>query len=99
FKGIQTPLGKPSPILLYFFMLFEYDELRALKPSELVRPVVAQQKRGLIEEWQKEEKLQHRGCEGGYDEAAAEPACERAFNKGLLQAGETCWEPQAPTEP
>jgi len=58
FKSIQAPPGQPSPILHYFITLLEYGKLNALESLELVRPVVAQQKRDLIEKWQKEEKLE-----------------------------------------
>ena len=41
FKSVQTPSGKPSPILRYFITLFEYGKLKALESQELVHPVGA----------------------------------------------------------
>ena len=72
FKSAQAPPGQPSPILHYFITLLEYGKRNALGSLELVRQVVAQKKRDLIEKWQKEEKLECTEEDRGVDRGVAE---------------------------
>eukprot|EP00929_Paragymnodinium_shiwhaense_P056354 TRINITY_DN2820_c0_g1_i2.p1 TRINITY_DN2820_c0_g1~~TRINITY_DN2820_c0_g1_i2.p1 ORF type:complete len:1724 (-),score=606.43 TRINITY_DN2820_c0_g1_i2:339-5510(-) len=58
FKSVQAPPGGQSPILHYFSTLLEYGKLNGLESIELVRPVVQQQRRELVEKWLKEDKLE-----------------------------------------
>eukprot|EP00928_Gymnodinium_smaydae_P000827 TRINITY_DN1030_c0_g1_i3.p1 TRINITY_DN1030_c0_g1~~TRINITY_DN1030_c0_g1_i3.p1 ORF type:complete len:1741 (-),score=474.00 TRINITY_DN1030_c0_g1_i3:126-5348(-) len=58
FKSVQAAPGQSSPILHYFSTLLEYGKLNALESVELVRPVVQQGRRELIEKWLKEDKLE-----------------------------------------
>ncbi|CAL1171635.1 unnamed protein product [Cladocopium goreaui] len=58
FKSVQAPPGQSSPILHYFSTLLEHNKLNALESVELVRPVVQQGRRELIEKWLKEDKLE-----------------------------------------
>jgi len=58
FKSVQAPAGQSSPILHYFSTLLEYGRLNALEAVELVRPVVQQGRRELVEKWLKEDKLE-----------------------------------------
>jgi len=58
FKSVQAPPGQSSPILHYFSMLLEHGRLNALESVELIRPVVQQQRRELIEKWLKQDKLE-----------------------------------------
>jgi len=58
FKSVQAPAGQSSPILHYFSTLLEYGRLNALESVELMRPVVQQQRRELVEKWLKEDKLE-----------------------------------------
>jgi len=59
FKSVQATPGQQSPILMYFSTLLEHGgKLNALESLELVRPVVQQQRRELVEKWLKEDKLE-----------------------------------------
>jgi len=60
FKSVQAPPGQSSPILHYFSTLLEQQggKLNALESVELVRPVVQQGRRELVEKWLKEDKLE-----------------------------------------
>jgi len=58
FKSVQAPAGQSSPILHYFSTLLEYGKLNALESTELLRPVVQQGRRELVEKWLKEDKLE-----------------------------------------
>jgi len=58
FKGVQVAPGQPSPLLAYFSTLLEYGRLNALESVELMKPVVAQGRRELVEKWLKEDKLE-----------------------------------------
>jgi clathrin heavy chain len=58
FKGVQVAPGQPSPLLAYFSTLLEYGKLNAMESVELMRPVVAQGRRELVEKWLKEDKLE-----------------------------------------
>jgi len=57
FKGVQSASGQP-PILVYFSTLLEYGKLNALESVELIRPVIQQGRRELVEKWLKEDKLE-----------------------------------------
>jgi len=57
FKSVKGD-GGTTPLLHYFSTLLEYDKLNALESIELMRPVVAQQRRELVEKWLKEQKLE-----------------------------------------
>ena len=50
FKGVTSPSG-PPPILIYFSTLLETTTLNAVESLELVRPVLAQGKKNLVEDW------------------------------------------------
>jgi clathrin heavy chain len=58
FKGVPAQAGQSSPILHYFSTLLEYGKLNAMESLELVRPVVQQGRRELVEKWLKEDKLE-----------------------------------------
>jgi len=58
FKSVQVGPGQPSPVLHYFSTLLEHSKLNALESVELVKPVVLQQRRELVEKWLKEDKLE-----------------------------------------
>lgn len=58
FKSVQATAGQSSPILHYFSTLLEYGKLNALESVELMRPVVQQGRRELIEKWLREDKLE-----------------------------------------
>lgn len=58
FKSVKAADGGTTPLLHYFSTLLEYDKLNALESIELMRPVVAQQRRELVEKWLKENKLE-----------------------------------------
>jgi len=56
FKNLPST-GGPAPILIYFNALLQTTKLNAIESVELARPVIAQNKLNLIENWIKEEKL------------------------------------------
>jgi len=56
FKSVQAG-GQPA-ILLYFSTLLEYGKLNAMESVELMRPVIQQGRRELVEKWLKEDKLE-----------------------------------------
>lgn len=56
FKGLQAPSG-PQPILIYFSTLLETTKLNEIESIELAKPVLAQGKKNLIEDWIKNDKL------------------------------------------
>mmetsp|Transcript_88548 Transcript_88548/g.255372 ORF Transcript_88548/g.255372 Transcript_88548/m.255372 type:complete len:1482 (+) Transcript_88548:892-5337(+) len=59
FKSVAGTPGQASPILTYFSVLLEHGgKLNGLESIELVRPVVQQQRRELVEKWLKEDKLE-----------------------------------------
>lgn len=58
FKSVQAPPGQSSPILYYFSSLLENGKLTASESLELLRPVVQQQRRELVEKWLKQDKLE-----------------------------------------
>lgn len=53
----QTP-GQLPPILMYFGMLLDKSGLNRYESLELVRPVLAQNRKHLLEKWLKEDKLE-----------------------------------------
>eukprot|EP00923_Selenidium_pygospionis_P028308 GHVN01050942.1.p1 GENE.GHVN01050942.1~~GHVN01050942.1.p1 ORF type:complete len:1744 (+),score=313.50 GHVN01050942.1:122-5353(+) len=57
FKGVQPTPGQSMPILMYFSTLLEHGKLTSLESLELVRPVVAQNRREFVEKWLTEDKL------------------------------------------
>jgi clathrin heavy chain len=57
FKSVKAADGS-SPLLHYFSTLLEYDKLNAYESVELMRPVVAQGRKELVEKWLKEQKLE-----------------------------------------
>ena len=56
FKNLPST-GGPAPILIYFNALLQSTKLNAIESVELARPVIAQNKLNLIENWIKEGKL------------------------------------------
>merc|ERR1740123_1202789 len=59
FKSVAAQPGGSSPILTYFSTLLEHGgKLNQMEALELVRPVVQQQRRELVEKWLKEDKLE-----------------------------------------
>ena len=58
FKGVQVAPGQPSPLIAYFSTLMEYGKLNALESLELIRLVVANGRRDLVEKWLREDKLE-----------------------------------------
>lgn len=58
FKSVQAPSG-PQPVLLYFSALLETTKLNEVESIELVKPVLAQGKKNLIEDWIRQDKLTH----------------------------------------
>lgn len=56
FKNLPST-GGPAPILIYFNALLQTTTLNAIESVELARPVIAQNKLNLIENWIKEKKL------------------------------------------
>jgi len=57
FKSIPAQPGQLSVILQYFGLLLDKGELNKHETLELVRPVLAQNRKHLIEKWLKESKL------------------------------------------
>jgi clathrin heavy chain len=57
FKALPAVPGQLSIILQYFGMLLDKGTLNKHETLELVRPVLAQQRKHLLEKWMKEEKL------------------------------------------
>lgn len=56
FKAVQSASG-PPPILIYFSTLLETTTLNAVESVELVKPVLAQGKKTVVEDWIKKKKL------------------------------------------
>jgi clathrin heavy chain len=56
FKSVQAASG-PPPILVYFSTLLETTKLNAVESLELVKPVLAQGKKQVVEDWIKKRKL------------------------------------------
>ncbi|EPE29243.1 Clathrin heavy-chain terminal [Glarea lozoyensis ATCC 20868] len=57
FKSLPAVPGQLSIILQYFGMLLDKGTLNKHETLELVRPVLAQQRKHLLEKWMKENKL------------------------------------------
>jgi clathrin heavy chain len=57
FRNLPQVPGSPAPILIYFNALLQTTKLNAIESIELARPVIAQNKLNLIENWIKENKL------------------------------------------
>ena len=57
FKALPAQPGQLSVILQYFGMLLDKGTLNKHETLELVRPVLAQQRKHLLEKWMKENKL------------------------------------------
>jgi len=54
FRNLPQGAGGPAPILIYFNALLQTTKLNAIESVELARPVIAQNKLNLIENWIKE---------------------------------------------
>lgn len=57
FKNVPVQPGCSSAILHYFSTLLEHGKLNALESVELLRPVLQQGRKELIEKWLKQDKL------------------------------------------
>ncbi|KAI9749488.1 MAG: Pyridoxine 4-dehydrogenase [Chaenotheca gracillima] len=58
FKNVPATQGQLSVILQYFGMLLDKGSLNKYETLELVRPVLAQNRKHLLEKWLKENKLE-----------------------------------------
>ncbi|KAL7270849.1 Clathrin heavy chain [Rhizina undulata] len=58
FKAVPAPQGQLSVILQYFGMLLDKTTLNKYETIELVKPVLAQNRKHLLEKWLKENKLE-----------------------------------------
>ena len=58
FKAVAAPPGQLSVILQYFGMLLDKTTLNKYESIELVKPVLAQNRKHLLEKWLKENKLE-----------------------------------------
>jgi clathrin heavy chain len=58
FKSVPAQQGQLSVILQYFGMLLDKGSLNKYESLELVRPVLAQNRKHLLEKWMKEGKLE-----------------------------------------
>jgi len=58
FQRLPSVAGQPSPLLQYFGTLLEKGKLNKSESIELVRPVLAQGRKELLENWLKEDKLE-----------------------------------------
>lgn len=58
FKQVPQPSGQLSVILQYFGILLDKGSLNKVESIELVRPVLAQNRKHLLEKWLKENKLE-----------------------------------------
>lgn len=59
FQALPVPPGQPSPLFQYFSVLLEAGPLNAVESIELVKPVLLQGKKPLVEQWLAADKL---GC-------------------------------------
>ncbi|KAJ1734951.1 Clathrin heavy chain [Coemansia biformis] len=57
-KHLQSGPGQLSPILQYFATILEKGELNRHESIELARPVLASNRKALLEKWLKEDKLE-----------------------------------------
>lgn len=58
FKAAQPQPGQLNPVLQYFSTLLEKGNLNKHESLELARPVLAQNKKQVLEKWLKEDKLE-----------------------------------------
>ena len=58
FQQLPAAAGQPQPLLKYFSSLLEVGKLNAIESVELVRPVLQQGRKQLLEKWLKEDKLE-----------------------------------------
>ncbi|GAM29363.1 hypothetical protein SAMD00019534_125390 [Acytostelium subglobosum LB1] len=58
FQAIQGVANQPSPLLQYFGMLLEKGKLNQIESLELVRPVLQQGKKNILEKWLTDDKLE-----------------------------------------
>lgn len=58
FQQVPTVANQSSPLLQYFGILLDQGKLNKYESLELCRPVLAQDKRQLLEKWLKEDKLE-----------------------------------------
>ena len=58
FQALPQVQGQPQPVLKYFSSLLEVGKLNAVESVELVKPVLQQNKKQLLEKWLKEDKLE-----------------------------------------
>jgi clathrin heavy chain len=58
FQQLPSVPGQPSPLLQYFGTLLEKGKLNPVESMELVRPVLQQGRKELLEGWLKEDKLE-----------------------------------------
>ena len=58
FQALPQVPGQPQPVLKYFSSLLEVGKLNAVESVELVKPVLQQNKKQLLEKWLKEDKLE-----------------------------------------
>eukprot|EP01132_Coremiostelium_polycephalum_P002123 gene2123-2614_t len=58
FQSIQAVPGQASPLLQYLGMLLEKGKLNKVESLEVVRPVLQQGKKHILEKWLTEDKLQ-----------------------------------------
>lgn len=58
FKSAPSPPGQLSVILQYFSMLLDKGALNKYESLELIKPVLAQNRKNLLEKWLKENKLE-----------------------------------------
>ena len=56
-KQVTVTPGQMSPILQYFGILLEKGELNKYESLELVKPVLQQNRKQLLEKWLKEDKV------------------------------------------
>jgi clathrin heavy chain len=57
FQSVPPQPGQPAPILQYFQVLLEKGKLNATESLELIRPVLQQGRKELLEKWLTEDKV------------------------------------------
>lgn len=58
FQQLPTLPNQPAPLLQYFLILLEKGKLNQIESLELVRPVLQQGRKQLLEKWLQEDKLE-----------------------------------------
>ncbi|KAG5897796.1 hypothetical protein JTB14_011798 [Gonioctena quinquepunctata] len=58
FQQVPTQAGQNSPLLQYFGILLDQGQLNRYESLELLKPVLLQGRKQLLEKWLKEEKLE-----------------------------------------